>query len=175
MVTTTLGVATATLTAGTSVGVGQVQATLGSITATQAITMAAGAAETLELSADETELVANGTNTATLTATVNDAQGHAVADGTPVTFTTTLGSLGASPYVAATSGGVATATLTAGTEIGDAEIVAQVGAITDTISIALAAGPAGEIEIASSRDSMPADGSATATLTVTVATMTSGG
>ena len=168
VVTTTLGVATATLTAGTVVGVGQVQAALGAITATQAITLTAGNATTVDLSTNETELAANGTDTATLTATVRDAQGHAVTNGTAVTFTTTLGSLGASPYVTATSGGVATATLTAGTTLGDAKVVAQVGTITDTVTITLAAGPAAEVELTSSRSSMPADGSATAALTVTV-------
>jgi adhesin/invasin len=162
------GVATATLTAGTVAGQAEITAQAGAITDTLTVALVPGGPDAVAVTASRSSMPADGSATAALTVTVSDSKGNPVADGTPVTVTTTLGSLGASPYVAATSGGVATATLTAGTEIGDAEIVAQVGAITDTISIALAAGPAGEIEIASSRDSMPADGSATATLTVTV-------
>jgi len=70
-----------------------------------------------------------------LTATVRDAFGNLVADGTVVTFATTLGSLPGSPSTATTEDGVATITLTAPTTTGTATVTATAGAATDNVQV----------------------------------------
>jgi adhesin/invasin len=82
-------------------------------------------------------MVANGSATTTLTVTVEDSYGNPVADGTAVTLTTDLGSLGATPYATTTTDGVATGTLTAGTTSGTATVQALARGITDTVTITL--------------------------------------
>ena len=167
-ITTTTGVATATLTAGFTSGVGAVSAALGTITATQAITLSADAVATVTVTAEADELVADGSDSTVITATLEDSAGNPVSNDTPVTFTTTLGSLGAAPYETSTTGGVATATLTAGTTLGDAVVLAQSGDITDSITIPLVVGAASSVNVTASRTSMSADGGATTGITVAV-------
>jgi len=72
-------------------------------------------------------LPADGVSTSVVTATVEDGEGHGVADGTAVVFTATLGSFPTEPYTATTVGGVATATLRAGTEAGTTIVWAYAG------------------------------------------------
>ena len=71
-----------------------------------------GAPNTVTLTANPTELTADGSSTSTLTATVKDQYGSNVADGTSVVFNTNHGTLGSSTVTKQTTNGVATATLT---------------------------------------------------------------
>jgi hypothetical protein len=61
--------------------------------------------------------VADGASTAAITATVTDAYGNPVADGTPVTFTLSAPLGTVTPNPASTAGGVALATFQAGTTV----------------------------------------------------------
>lgn len=83
---------------------------------------AAFAQQSVQLTTYPTMSVADGRSTVTVTAMVRDTNGSAVADGTRVGFTTTLGSFRES--VVTTSGGVARAILVAGGVPGTATITA---------------------------------------------------
>ncbi|MBX3013209.1 MAG: VWA domain-containing protein [Caldilineaceae bacterium] len=72
-----------------------------------------------------TSLRPNGTDTAALQVAVFDEQGFFVADGTPVLINTTLGTV--NPTVGTTQNGLVQLTFTAGTQEGDATIMAAVG------------------------------------------------
>ena len=71
--------------------------------------------------------------TAAVTATVLDAWGNPVADGTPVIFSTTAGTLGAGTVL--TEGGLATATLTSDSLGGVAVVTATAGEIQSTTEV----------------------------------------
>jgi hypothetical protein len=90
---------------------------------------------TVTLAADPINLLADGVSTSTLTATVKDAEGHNVADGTPVSFTTDRGILGSSTITKTTTNGAATATLTAPTERGIATVQAQSDNVSDYTAV----------------------------------------
>jgi hypothetical protein len=124
---TTSGVAVSSLSAGQVAGTTVVTATTDSLTSNAVtVTIRAGAPYTLTLVANPTSLKVN--ETSYLTATVVDQFGNNVADGTPVVFTTTLGS--ASPVLTTTTGGVATAALTS-TVTGTATVRATSGTAYD--------------------------------------------
>jgi len=105
--TTVGGVATATLSSTIS-GLAVVTSAVGGLSATALVTFTPGAPFSLTLSA-VADTVSVG-NTSTLTATATDQYGNAVADGTTISFTTSLGAL--SSGTANTSGGDAVVTLT---------------------------------------------------------------
>ena len=91
---------------------------------------------TVTLVANPPALVANGTSTATITATVRSLSGHPVADGTEVVFTTTLGTLmGGSVYTTTTQAGLAVAVLTAPTTDGVAQVTARAGAAESMVEV----------------------------------------
>jgi hypothetical protein len=75
--------------------------------------------------------------TAIVTATVTDANGNAVADGTVVTFTTNLGEFPSDPYEATTTDGVANATFTAGSDLGTATVHVEVDALEKDYDITI--------------------------------------
>ena len=77
-------------------------------------------------------ILAVGPAQAIITATMTTEYGLAP-DGTPVTFTTTLGHL--SPLMSVLQDGTATTTLTAGSTSGDAEITAEAGGVRGTLNI----------------------------------------
>jgi hypothetical protein len=85
---------------------------------------ASGPVASVGLTADPPSILAGGVSTSVLTATALDAHNQWAADGTVVTFATSLGTLPAEPYTATTAGGVAMATLTSSTSVGMATITA---------------------------------------------------
>jgi hypothetical protein len=99
--TTVGGVATATLSS-TAAGVAAVTATVNSLSATAQVTFTPGAPFTLTLTAVPATLPVG--NSSTLTATATDQYGNPVADGTTISFTTSLGALSSS-HSDDTSGG----------------------------------------------------------------------
>ena len=99
-----------------------------------------GDPHTVAVTADPTSLVANGTDTATITATVRDAYENFVADGTNVTFQASLGSFPTMPYITTTTDGVATASLT-GTVAGTSYITATAGSAEGYTTVEFEPGP----------------------------------
>lgn len=115
------GWATAVLT-GTQVGMATVQALAGGVGAQTTVSLVPGAPASILVTATPARLYASGVSTATITAYLWDSLGHPVADGMPVSFSTTRGSL--APTQAATQGGQAVATLRSSTEVGWATVQA---------------------------------------------------
>jgi predicted extracellular nuclease len=127
--TTVNGVATATLSS-TVAGVATVTATVGSLSATAQVTFTPDVPANVALVAVPSTLLVG--NSSTLTATVTDQFGNVVADGTLVSFTTSLGNV--SPVTATTVNGVATATLSS-TVAGVATVTATVGSLSATAQV----------------------------------------
>jgi parallel beta-helix repeat protein len=132
--TTVGGVATATLSSTVS-GVAMVTATVGNLSATIPVTFIPGAPFTLTLTAVPDTLSVDASST--LTATATDQYGNAVADGTTISFTTSLGAL--SSGTANTSGGDAVVTLTSMTP-GVATVTATAGSLSATILVTFTPG-----------------------------------
>ncbi len=86
----------------------------------------------LTLTADSYNIIADGTSSTTVHATVKDSTGANVSDGTTVNFTTSLGTITPS---ATTSSGVANATLTSSSTAGTATVIATCGDVADTIQV----------------------------------------
>jgi hypothetical protein len=95
------------------------------------------------LGADATSLVANGTSSTLIIATLVTSTGDAAGDGITVTFTTDLGRFstdGAKTATATTDGGTGSVLIQFGSEkdiVGTATIVANVGGVAQSIQIAL--------------------------------------
>jgi parallel beta-helix repeat protein len=132
--TTVGGVVTATLNS-TVAGVATVTATVGSLSATAQVTFTPGAPFTLTLTAVPATLPVG--NSSTLTATATDQFGNPVADGTTISFTTSLGTL--SSATATTSGGNASVTLNS-TLPGVATVTATVGSLNATTLVTFTPG-----------------------------------
>ncbi len=119
---TVAGWATAVLT-GTQVGTATVRALAGGIEARTTVSLVPGAPAYILVAALPSSLYANGVSTATVTAYLRDALDHPVADGLPVTFTTSLGTI--TPTLTWTEGGQAQTILRSGYEGGWARIRAS--------------------------------------------------
>jgi len=116
------------------------------------------------VSASPTELAANNQDQALLLITIKDVQGNLVSDGTSPVGTSTLGTI---LGVDGTVGGVAQRALRAGTTVGEAHIyVAGFAATGDTVTIV--PGPPAKADIAANPPSIPANGVATTTLSITL-------
>ena len=127
------GVATATLRAEYVPGTANITVTAGSLIGTTHVDMV-GPPWHVDLQADPTSIPVGG-YTSELTATVNDQSGHAVLNGTVVTFTTSLGEVGSTVVTKTTRSGVATATLTSGSTTGTAIITATSDSKFDTTTV----------------------------------------
>ena len=135
--TTANGIALATFTAGTTPGTAVITTTADSRVATATVTLIPGPPYTLTLAVHPTTLVADGSSTAALTATVTDRYGNPVADGTPVDFTLAPALGNISPDPATTANGIALATFTAGTVTGTATITATADSRVATATVTL--------------------------------------
>jgi len=162
------GRVTAQFTAGTRAGLAVVTATVDSYAGIGVVELLPGPPYALGLTITPTRLAADGVATATIALTVTDRYDNLVADGTPVTLTTNLGTV--VPERPTTVGGVARATYVAATDLGTAFITATVGPLRATTSVELVLGPPFAF-IVSTRPSPPkvrADGVSTVTLQVLV-------
>jgi adhesin/invasin len=166
LATTSQGLVTATLTSETQVGRAMVTAQVDSLAETTAVDFLAGPPWTLMVEAFPTSLTADGTSTATITATVRDEWDNPVADGTSVAFTTTLGTI--APTLFTTSQGVATTTLTAELEVGMAEVTATADSRTGSTSVDFTPGPPFTLTVEATPLSIPADGVSTSAISATV-------
>ena len=106
------------------------------------------------------------TGTAQITATVQDILGHPIADGTPVTFTTSLGTI--APTLAATQDGLATASLQAGGQDGLAIVVARSGGAAGAATVRIGAGAGLTLTLEVTPTQLPAAGHSWATVTATL-------
>ena len=104
-------------------------------------------------------------SSSTLTATVTDQDGNAVADGTVVSFTTDLGSV--SPITAVTVNGIATATLSA-IVLGTATVTATVGSLSSTVQVTFIAGPPAQLSLTATPAVIAANGISQSTVLATV-------
>ncbi|ACQ81027.1 Ig domain protein group 1 domain protein [Beutenbergia cavernae DSM 12333] len=168
------GTYTAVFTSPRSPGVATISYTVNGVTgtATATITLLAGApdADSSLIAADPTSVVANETDTSTITVTVRDAQGTVLTEGgAAVEILTDLGTLGP---VTDNLDGTYTATLTAGTTTGPATVTFTVNGATSasTATVLHTPGPAdaGASTIAAAPTSVTADGTATSRVTVTL-------
>jgi parallel beta-helix repeat protein len=159
--TTVGGVVTATLSS-TVAGVATVTATVNSLSATTQVTFTAGAPFTLTLTAVPTTLPVG--NSSTLTATATDQFGNPVADGTTISFTTSLGNV--SPVTATTVGGVVTATLNS-TVAGVAAVTATVGSLSATAQVTFTPGAPFTLTLTAVPSTLPVGNSSTLTATAT--------
>ncbi len=131
--TTTSGVTTATLTS-LLPGTAAITATAGSASDNATVVFNAGLPYTVTLEAYPTSIPVAG-YTSALTATVVDQYNNNVSDGTPVTFTTSLGILGSDMVTKTTTGGVATAVLTSPDTVGTAFITATADSKVGTATV----------------------------------------
>jgi len=83
---------------------------------------------------------ANGVDTTEIYATVRDANGNLVADGTTVNFSIVSGTGTLSAASATTTGGVATVTLTSSTNEETTKVRAKVGSNSDDVSVTFSYG-----------------------------------
>jgi len=165
------GVATTTLTAGTTPLTVTVTATQGSLPpASVDIHYVAGTAQRILLTATPTSIPANNTDSSQIQATVKDAAGNNVQDGTIVSFATTLGTI--LPPSSTTAGGVATTRLTS-TQDGTALVTATSGTTTSlpvsvTLTPVSTTGPASIVLSAVPNPTILEGGIATADITATL-------
>ena len=165
-------VATATLTSSTELGTAIVTATAGSFGGSASVDFVPGPPTTISVTAVPTSVVADGSSTAVVTATVTDALDRPVADGTSVSFSTTLGEIAPS---AVTSGGVATAVLTSSTELGTAVITATVGGgggqaeVGGQARVRFVIGPFAQVIVVAEPSTLVADGESTSVISATLA------
>ncbi len=168
--TTTDGVATATFTPGLSPGFALVTATIGESSESLAIALLPMEPASIELAALPPVLAANGISSSTLEATVLDPLGNPVADGSVVTFATTLGSV--APMTGTTANGTATATLTAGYVAGRATVTAATtgasGPISDTALVVIEPPAPYTLEMTVTPQQLSANGQSTSAITVAV-------
>ncbi|MEN5067562.1 Ig-like domain-containing protein [Achromobacter aegrifaciens] len=122
-------------------------------------------------SASKTSIVANARDTVTFTAVALDASGNSAGAGQEVTWSTDLGTLGASS-TRTNANGEATVVLTAGKRAGQATVMVKAGAGDSgrTVRVALTADPltARVASLASSKTSARADGQEKLILKATV-------
>ena len=160
-VTDSAGQVVKTLTGVTSVGTARITATVGSASpAVAVITFNPGPPASLTTEASPAAIVANGSDAATITATVRDAYNNPVAS-TPVSFSTDLGTLnpgGSASIVVNTTNGVAVATLR-GTQVGQATVTVSVGSLDPAYApITLTPGPPDHLVLYGTPGSIPVGG-----------------
>ena len=132
--TTLDGIAITTLTSPDFAGSATVTATCGSVISTVVVTceVTSGVVSTIALQAAPTT-VTDVTGSSTITATVKDANGNPVADGTPVTFSTTFGTLFSSYET--TLDGIVTTELTFSAGDSSSTVTATSGSVSALVAV----------------------------------------
>jgi len=150
---------------GTALGTVYVVATANGVSsAAVSVHVVPGSPAEASVNASPQQIVANNSDQSLLLITIRDIQGNLVSDGTTVNVTSTLGAI---LGIDGTVGGVAQRALRAGTEVGEAHVYVDGFAATgDTVT--LLPGPPAKALIAASPPSIPANGVATTTLTITL-------
>ncbi len=132
--TTVNGIVTTELTFSAGDSSSTVTATSGSVSATVVVTYSVtpGVPSVIILHAAPATVI-TASDISIITAIITDASGNLVADGTVVTFTTTLGSL--SPTSATTVNGIATTVLTHNAVAPKVTVTATSGSISRTVDV----------------------------------------
>lgn len=146
------GEAQVVFTSGVVQGTATVTAAFGAINEMAVLTIIDKVAQVV-VTSDDATIVANGTSTTNVTATVTDLLGVPLA-GIPLNLSTTRGTLSAGPYSTNPSGQV-TATLTSTAIVGTALVTANYGAITDTEPVQFVVGPPATVTMTGSPTTLP--------------------
>lgn len=169
-VTDAAGIAVATLTSATSTGSANVTAKFGSAAgkALSLLLIADNATATVAtLSASQSTIVANGSSSSTLTASVKDGHGNPVGAGVTVSWATTLGTIASTSTTDAT--GTAVGLLKSSTNAGTAVVAAKASSgdagKTAVVNIAPDSGTAKVSSVSASPASANANGTDVITLT----------
>lgn len=170
--TTTSGVATSLLTAGPIAGTATVTVTAGTVWGTATVVFTPGPPANMPgtiLVASPTSIPIGGATSA-VTATIRDLYGNFVANGTGVSFATTLGTFqqsGSTTYNTTTTGGVALTTLVSGLSTGTAQVSAVAGVVLRMVEVTFTIGPPASMTVTASPPSiLIVTGSSTVTATV---------
>jgi uncharacterized repeat protein (TIGR01451 family) len=158
------GVATTTITAGTTAGVATISASAGAAVGLATVNLLPDAPYTVTLWAMPPRLTVE--QTTTLFAAVTDRYTNPVADGTLVTILSSLGTINPL-YPVPTANGVATATLRSDI-VGTAVVTATTQGRVGTTSVIFDPGPPYTVSVTAYPTQLPADGSTTTTITATV-------
>ncbi|KAA3657785.1 MAG: hypothetical protein DWQ10_12510, partial [Calditrichaeota bacterium] len=162
--TTQTGVALSTLTSSRTPGPVRIAASVAGLSDTVSIQYTVGEASSILMTADSSSLPADGRTTTEVRATVSDAVGNPLPDGTIIRFQASFGDI---TSTAETQNGVARATYSA-KATGLAEITASVGAVSRTITIRLRPGAPNSILLTYDPTSLGVkDSGRNTTLTVT--------
>ncbi|MDO9262374.1 MAG: invasin domain 3-containing protein, partial [Desulfosalsimonadaceae bacterium] len=156
------GTVTTSLIAGLVDGVAFVTATAGSLSQAMEVPILETITGGLNVTANPTSLVANGTSTSLIRATLTDSNGNPMA-GENVTFSTTLGTIIGGPTVATNASGVADVTLQSTTTTGTAAVTATANGITATVNVTFTSGAPGSLLLAAAPSTVNPGGGACST------------
>ena len=134
------GIVSTSLMAATTAGTAQVTASASGVTAVVNVVMTGGGGVgSLTVTANPTSITADGSSSSSITATLKDASGNPVTQGTSVTFTTTLGTFsnGSTTYTTSTADetGVVVTSLIAGTTAGTAKVTVSSGGVSQPVNV----------------------------------------
>jgi len=164
---TTNGIARLPVRAGTTAGTGTITVTAGSAMTITHVTLRPGLPRKLEMSTDLPGLIIDRTSETLVRVAVRDQFQNLVLDGTPVTFTTSLGSI--NPSVSLTSGGVAKTQLKAGNVAGIAQVSASVGGdLQASLAVPILGGDPYFFALQVQPTRLVADNTSTASITATL-------
>lgn len=165
------GRAIVSLTSSLTSGVAEVTCRAGSVTQKTTVEFKGGsdsAVATISLSAEKSEIPADGKSSTSITATLKDSFGQAVPKGTSVSFSTSLGRIPNSTGYTNDSG-MLTVALISGTTAGSAEITCWAGSVSQKVTVEFTkdTGPvtAAKLSLLSSQNTVKSDNSDKAELT----------
>lgn len=162
--TNNAGVATVSLSSGSSVGNATVVARYGNtIRDTVIVAFQPSIPTYLDVTASPPVIPADGQTESIIKATVNDATQNPVPDGIPVNFNIIEGIGGTIVNQRVTVNGVASSALTS-TAQGIIKIRVSVGSLADTVDVVCTVGEVNQVLVTADRDSMMADGIETASI-----------
>ncbi len=171
----TTGVVTTSLIAGTAGGVVQVTAESEGVTQLLNIIIDDGsvAVGSIVLTANPTSIPADGTSSSAITAVIRDTAGKPVPNGTPVVFTTDMGTFANSVFpsiVLATVGtsGTVTTSLIAGLVDGVAQVMVTAGNLTQLIEIPILEKLSGSLNLTANPTTLAANGTNTSLIRATM-------
>ena len=174
--TTTNGIARVTLTSGTNPGTAVVTTTCGGFSDTVSIVFVAGPASQVLVTADPSNLTADGVSTSTIRVVVLDVNDNPVTNGTAVTFTVDYGTLSSLNGVTTNGALSVTYTVPSAKPAGDqATVTARtVNGANENAAIHLIGAQIATISLTANPESLPADEASTATISATL-TVVGGG
>ena len=128
----------------------------------------------ISLSADPSNVVADGSSSLTLTAVLTDGTGAPVMPGTAVTFTTGLGSFpnGEKSYTVQTpdATGIVSASLIAGVVPGTTFVMATANFVSQSITVVFSNNNKSRLALTATPATIPANGTSTSLVTATLTT-----